>query len=228
MQSYIGSIKNSYMFTNNRKQVEATQQALANNETVEVYHYDKLGRQIQWEIVDPIDNEQITVLDNPLFLKDYRDKGYEIKPSYQGTGRILAKHRVVEVYRKEELHHILNGAEICLMVKVEDNKYYNLGSVKELGYNNQSYALKCELIEEVDMDLSDFVSWNKVKKYKQNVNFQVGGSDVYYGDGLYFESVIEAWNSVKSWVDSGAWENYDDFLLTKYNGLTRVIHIGGE
>ena len=201
---YIGRIKNGYMFTNNRKQVEAMQQALSNNETVEVYNYDKLGRQIQWEIVDPIDNEQITVLDNPLFLKDYRDKGYEIKPSYQGTGRILAKHRVVEVYRKEELHHILNGAEICLMVKVEDNKYYNLGSVKELGYTNQNFAIKLELIEEVDMELSNFASYSRVNKVQKDFN----------KEGIYDSKVT----LIKEGVG----------MLTKYNGLTRVIHIGGE
>ena len=68
----------------------------------------------------------------------------------------------------------------------------------------QKYAIKVELIKDLDMELGEFVSWNKVNKEDKRIG-KLGN--------VKRKEAISWWDSNK---------------LTRYNGLTKVIMIGDE
>ena len=212
------------MFTNNKNQVEEMKQALSNNEIIEIYHYDKLGKQdntveiIEKDIVicDYCDlhkyhkNPNLEPITRKGIVAKFKDGSWfkfcnncfngrnlnylitemcnkyqgEIPIYYQGTGRILAKYRVVEVS--------------------------NLGEGIHIKYNHKyNYTLKLEKIEECNIALNEFVSYSYAKEnydYCVKRKYREKGFDKYILD-------------IK---------NDKTFRKTRYNGLTKVIYIGSK
>ena len=110
---------------------------------------------------------------------------------YEGTGKVIAKYKVVEVHCKDELDRITQ---------------YNLDASEDLcecGWRDETYIYKLEKIEDVSMELSEFVSWNKINLKAKSIAHNVNGWD--YNKAFNY------------------WKHWDNFTLTRYNGLTKVI-----
>ena len=169
MNKYIGTVNDNYLFTN-RKGIEV-------NDII--YHYDKKGKKLK-------EYECYNYKGENIGFKDYKDIDWNeidiAHPScyHQGTGRITAQYKVVEVYN-------LNSTVDNGFIK----EYHSSHNTVQEGfaYSNKDYAIKLELIKEVDYALSDFVSWIK------------------------FEKALSKWG----------FAHPNNFKLTRYNGLTKVI-----
>ncbi len=195
---YIGVVKDNYLFTNSK---------LSKGDIV--YHYNKLGK--MWPLCTQSDTLMRDKIFNEMVEKDVNYRPYHINGKfYQGTGRITSKYRVVEVYETSF---------------VDGTWYYTKGNIikgivpmltiKGFGYKGQRFEVKLEKIKDVDLELSDFVSWNKVNNHVKwyNKNYETNNS---------VEGFIRSYNQpiVMNYINR--------FKLTKYTGLTRCIRIGDE
>ena len=123
----------------------------------------------------------------------------EIKKTYEGTGKVIAKYKVVEVYDYYEEYE--KSPYSNAKVSYRTRRQTGVIEFDMNEENNRTYAYKLEKIEDVSMELSKFISWNKLAEYYSNITrgCVLGKND---GEGLkYIERT----------------------KLTRYNGLTQVI-----
>ena len=109
---------------------------------------------------------------------------------HEGTGRITQLYKVVGLINPDDL-----------------GEY---GLLELRGYK---YAIKVELIKDIDMELSDFVSWNKWNKsIIQECGTGIDDCNICDYDGECPIQFNTAYNN----------------KLTRYTGLCKVIRLGDE
>lgn len=142
-----------------------------------------------------------------------------------GTGKVIAKYKVVEVYDLED-----SKQKIAFLMQTPDKQFNQwcekhfwafgdtqskaMRSYEQFGYTNQRYAYKLEKIEDVSMELSEFMSLNKLydilgNSKQSNEKLQNNEYDLYR---LPMYSIMGSNKSL-----------YERTKLTRYNGLTKVI-----
>jgi hypothetical protein len=150
-----------------------------------------------------VDENKALTLTKRKWQKELKNYYYDIceenfLPVYEGSGRVKAKYRVIEV-RKDNFVDVYRNEEY-------QEKYFD--GLKEIGYKGQKYAIKVELIEDCDYALDEFVRYAfAMENYKYCVSMK------YRKEGFkdYINEIIE--DDIE----------YDIFKLTRYNGFQRVI-----
>jgi hypothetical protein len=173
-----------------------------------VYHYDKLG-----------DKKSVHLWEQyPLYYCNRNEKGMLNKYIYQGTGKITQLYKVVDIVH-------LNVNDLQHLEHLE-------------GYNNQAYLITVTHIKDLDMELGDFVSWNKIKHICGNFDDWVG--DNYeelcnvcpmtkFGEYKVNTSPHNLCEGACCDEAKGYYLDnlYDENILTKYTGICKVLRIGG-
>ena len=111
--------------------------------------------------------------------------GIKYDDEYEGTGKVIAKYKVTEVYgdliTTDYINitdwHIKNGGTVkkgrrmmCPTLYSQDKGIVDrINNAKSLGYTNQRYAYKLEKIADVSMELSKFYVASKYEYYKNHI-----------------------------------------------------------
>ena len=153
--------------------------------------------------------EQNTEGDKPNYLGQRF-----VDTKHEGTGKVIAKYKVVEVYDLED-----SKQKIAFLMQTPDKQFNQwcekhfwafgdtqskaMRSYEQFGYTNQRYAYKLEKIEDVSMELDSFYVASKYNKFL-NDNFTEEELETMFALCLPKELV-------------------EYLTLTRYNGLTQVI-----
>ena len=130
-------------------------------------------------------------------------------PNHEGTGKVIAKYKVVEVIKTSDIKYEPNyvypygDAGGMYLYKGED-----MGDIPYKNKDNKDYIYLLEKIEDVSMELSEFSVISKIDKgiYGECGN-NLEGCNLCDHNG---ECPIQFNNMVNA-------------ILTRYNGLTQVI-----
>ena len=126
---------------------------------------------------------------------------------YEGTGKVIAKYKVVEVYKHYEEYE--KSPYINAKVSYRTRRQTGVIEFDMNEENNRTYAYKLEKIEDVSMELSEFYVASKYNKFL-NDNFTEEELETMFALCLPKELV-----------------KY--FTLTRYNGrLVKVIPIANK
>jgi len=223
----------------NRDGVWKTNQSSNLNDIYLVNEFD--NRENDLEELKDYKRQQISVtyFDTLYDSKEQCEKHIEKMSKYslcvhEGTGKITQLYKVVEVldlglfeselkWCGDRSYEIVsyNGIELDIDDKIKGQAYQDILSYKSafqeklFNYKNQRFIIKLELIKDIDMELSEFVSWNKLDKDK---DYDVINGVLYWSWKPQFEGDYDDMHSVDK----------NNYLLTRYTKLQRVIRIGGE
>lgn len=161
-----------------------------------IYNYDKLGKLIEKGHYADVYQYETNGISRFIGSK-------YVETQHEGTGKISGKYRVVEVLDDGmTLDYLVGKITPIQFAKWEDK-----------------YAIKCSLIEKVDMDLNEFYSYRRFdKEVKRLMKLNHKWSYVALGKEIMA-------NRVAGMSYKGKWSILE---LTRYNGLMKVIKIGDE